>query len=122
MAKGFETWRDDCNIRRILEIKGIPLILNAWTYEGRPALIKPTLELVREQLARVGIALSLKITKKGSPINRAMQKGYVHLNLQMWNTALQGDPDYFISRVFTSGQASNFMGYQNPELERLAKK
>ncbi len=111
----------DENKDGILEIKGRPLILNAWTYEGRPAL-KPTLELVQEQLARVGIALNLKITKKGSPINRAMQKGYVHLNLQMWNTALQGDPDYFISQVFTSGQASNFMGYENPEIDRLAKK
>ncbi len=111
----------DKNKDGILEIKGRPLILNAWTYEGRASL-KPTLELVREQLARVGIALNLKITKKGSPINRAMQKGYVHLNLQMWNTALQGDPDYFISQVFTSGQASNFMGYKNPELDKLAKK
>jgi len=111
----------DENRDGILEIKGHPLVLNAWTYEGRAAL-KPTLELVQEQLARVGIALNLKITKKGSPINRAMQKGYVHLNLQMWNTALQGDPDYFISQVFTSGQASNFMGYENPELDRLAKK
>ncbi|MBL0699610.1 MAG: ABC transporter substrate-binding protein, partial [Desulfosarcina sp.] len=111
----------DENKDGILEIKGSPLILNAWTYEGRPSL-KPTLELVQEHLTRVGIALNLKITKKGSPINRAMQKGYVHLNLQMWNTALQGDPDYFISQVFPSGQASNFMGYENPELDRLAEK
>ena len=63
-------------------INGRPLILNAWTYEGRAAL-KPTLELVQEQLAGVGIALNLKTTKKGSPINRAMKKGYVHLNLQI---------------------------------------
>ncbi len=111
----------DKNKDGILEINGCPLILNAWTYEGRAAL-KPTLELVREQLSVVGIALNLKVVKKGSAINMAMKKGYVHLNLQMWNTALQGDPDYFISQVFTSGQTSNFMGYKNPDLDRLAKK
>ena len=105
----------------ILEIEGRPLTLNAWTYEGRASL-RPTLELIQTQLNRVGIALKLKITKKGSPINRAMKKGEVHLNLQMWNVAPQGDPDYFISNVFTGNAGSNFMGYYNEELDGLAKK
>lgn len=111
----------DSNGDGILEIGSKPLILNAWTYEGRPSL-KPTLELLQVQLARVGIGLKLKVTQKGSPINLAMKKGKVHLNLQMWNTAPQGDPDYFISNIFTRDAVSNFMGYYNSELEVLARK
>ncbi len=111
----------DSNGDGILEIGGRPLLLNVWTYEGRASL-KPLLELVQYQLAKVGIAVKLKITKKGSPINQAMKRGGVHLNLQMWNVAPQGDPDYFISNVFISNAESNFMGYKNLEIDRLAKK
>ena len=105
----------------ILEIAGRPLVLNMWTYETRAAL-KPTLELVQAQLAKVGIATRLKVTRKGSPINQAMQKGDVHLNLQMWNTAPNGDPDFLISGIFTADAGSNFMGYRNEEVDELAKK
>jgi len=105
----------------VLEIDGRPLVLNMWTYEGRASL-KPTLELVQDQLRRVGIASGIRVTKKGSPINEAMKRGEVHLNLQMWNVAPQGDPHYFISNVFTAGAVSNFTGYRNPELDTLAEK
>lgn len=104
-----------------LELNDRPFVLNMWTYEGRASL-KPALELVQSQLKRVGIGSRLKITKKGSPINMAMSKGEVHMNLQMWNTAPQGDPDYFISNVFTGTSESNFMGYRNSELDALAEK
>jgi peptide/nickel transport system substrate-binding protein len=105
----------------ILELDGNPLCLNMWTYEARASL-KPTLELVQAQLAKVGIGARLNVTKKSSPINRAMKKGEVDLNLQMWNSAPQGDPDYFISDIFTTCARSNFMGFHNPELDQLAAK
>lgn len=105
----------------IRELNGRPVVLNMWTYEGRASL-KPTLELVRSQLKRAGISSRIRVTRKGSPINQAMKKGEVHLNLQMWNAAPQGDPDYFISMVFTKNAGSNFMGYHNPELDELARK
>ena len=104
-----------------LELGGSPLVLNMWTYEGRASL-KPTLELVQMQLSKVGIGAKLRVTRKGSPINEAMQKGEVHLNLQMWNAAPQGDPDYFISNLFTSDAGFNYMGYGNSELDALARK
>ncbi len=103
----------------ILELDGKPLILNMWTYETRASL-KPTLELVQAQLSRVGIGAVLKVTRKGSPINHAMKRGGVQLNLQMWNTAPEGDPDFFITRIFKSGAGSNYMGYENAELDELA--
>lgn len=102
----------------IREKEGRPLRLEMWTYETRAAL-KPTLELVKSQLARVGIDARIRVTKKGSPINQAMEQGRVHLNLQMWNTAPQGDPDAFLSDVFMTGARSNFMGYANQKLDRL---
>ncbi len=105
----------------IVEIDGQPVMLNMWTYETRAAL-KPTLELVQAQLSNVGIGSRLKVTRKGAPINHAMRNGEVHLNLQMWNTAPQGDPDFFISSIFTSDAGSNFMGYQNDELDDLARR
>lgn len=104
----------------IREKDGTPLHLEMWTYETRASL-KPTLELIKSQLARVGIDAGIRVTKKGSPINQAMRQGRVHLNLQMWNTAPQGDPDAFLSDVFMTGARSNFMGYANPELDRLLK-
>ena len=104
-----------------LEIDGVPLILNMWTYEGRASL-KPVLELIQAQLLRIGILTNLKVTKTGSPINQAMKRGEVHLNLQMWNSAPEGDPDYFISNVFMQNGGSNFMGYSNKELDDLAEK
>ena len=110
----------DSNGDGILEIAGRPLVLNMWTYETRAAL-KPTLELVQAQLSKVGIGSRLKVTRKGAPINQAMQNGEVHLNLQMWNTAPQGDPDFFISSIFTSDAGSNFMGYHNDALDTLAR-
>lgn len=105
----------------MLEEDGHPLVLNIWTYEGRAAL-KPALELIQAQLRRVGIASRTRITKKGSPINQAMEKGQVQLGLQMWNTAPQGDPDFFLSEIFTSQGGSNFMGYKNAELDELVRK
>ncbi len=102
----------------IREFNGQPLHLEMWTYETRAAL-KPTLELIKAQLARVGIDAGIRVTKKGSPINQAMRQGRVHLNLQMWNTAPQGDPDAFLSDLFRTGARSNCMGYANPELDRL---
>ncbi len=105
----------------VREWRGQPLVLNAWTYEGRAAL-KPVLELVQAQLREVGIALRLRVTKRGSPINQAMRRGEVQMSLQMWNVAPQGDPDYFISNVFTSTAPFNFMGYANAELDSLARR
>ena len=104
----------------VLELDGKPLVLNMWTYDSRASL-KPTLELVQAQLARVGIGGTLKVTRKGAPINQAMRRGDVQLNLQMWNTAPQGDPDFFIANIFTSDGGSNFMGYKNDELDALAR-
>ena len=108
----------DNNQDGIREKDGKPLCLEMWTYEARAAL-KPTLELIRSQLARVGIHARIRVTKKGSPINQAMRQGRVHLNLQMWNTAPQGDPDAFLSDVFMTNARSNVMGYANPKLDRL---
>ncbi len=116
-----EAGAKDSNQDGILEIGGQPLLLNLWTYEERASL-KPAMELVQAQLREMGIATKLKVTRKGSPINQAMRKGEVHLNLQMWNVAPQGDPDYFISNVFTGTARSNLMGYHNPELDALAAK
>lgn len=105
----------------VVEMDGRPLLLTMWTYDSRAAL-KPTLELVQAQLAKVGIAARLKVTRKSSPINQAMQRGAVHMNLQMWNTAPQGDPHFFICSIFTTDAGSNFMGYRNAELDKLAQK
>ena len=105
----------------IREKDGKPLCLEMWTYETRAAL-KPTLELIKSQLLRVGIDARIRVTKKGSPINQAMRQGRVHLNLQMWNSAPQGDPDAFLSDLFVTGARSNFMGYSNPELDKLIRK
>lgn len=116
----FEAGAKDSDGDGILEMGGQPLLLNMWTYEGRASL-KPVLELIQAQLHKVGIVTKLKVTQKGSPINQAMRKGEVHLNLQMWNVAPQGDPDFFISNVFTGRAGSNFMGYHNPELDELAR-
>ena len=65
--------------------------------------------------------MKLKVTRKASPINRGMSRGEVHLGLQMWNVAPQGDPDFFISNVFVHNSGSNFMGYHNLELDLLAQ-
>ncbi|MDH4316997.1 MAG: ABC transporter substrate-binding protein [Desulfobulbaceae bacterium] len=111
----------DTNNDGILELAGKPLLLNMWTYEGRASL-KPILELLQDQLLKVGIGTKIKITKTGSPINQAMIRGDVQLSLQMRNVAPEGDPDSFISNVFVTGAGSNFMGYNNTELDILADK
>lgn len=111
----------DDNNDGLLDLDGKPLILNMWSYEGRASL-KPILEMIQDQLLTVGIGTKIRITKTGSPINNAMKRGDVHLNLQMWNVAPEGDPDFFISNVFVGGAGSNFMGYQNKNLDELAFK
>jgi len=110
----------DANGDGILELHGKDLILNMWTYEGRPAL-KLTVELLQAQLKKVGIGTRIRVVPKSSTIDKAMSKGDVHLNLQMWNVCPQGDPDYFTSLIFTNDAVLNCMGYTNPELNELFK-
>jgi peptide/nickel transport system substrate-binding protein len=123
-----ETMRilDSCGIRDtdgdgIREKDGVDFTIDMWTYEGRSAL-KPTLELVQEFFRKVGIAAVIQVTQKGSAINREMQLGKVELNLQMWNVAPNGSPEFFIKRILTSDAPCNYMGYRNIQIDSLVKK
>ncbi len=104
----------------IREKDGKDFSINMCTYEGRPSL-RPTLELVQEFFRKIHIKSSIKITQKGSVINRETRLGKVALNLQMWNTAPNGSPEYFIKRVVVTGAPSNYMGYSNPEIDSLIR-
>ncbi|MFH0924796.1 MAG: ABC transporter substrate-binding protein [bacterium] len=111
----------DKNKDGLLELDDKPIVLNMWTYESRPAL-KLTLELIQDQLKRIGIASKIRITQNSTSINEAMKKGEVDLNLQMWNVLPQGDPHSFVSSIFISDSEMNIMGYKNNELEAIIKK
>ena len=41
------------------------------------------------------------------------------MNLQAWNVAPQGHPDYLPSTLVQSDGSYNFSGYSNPELDAL---
>jgi peptide/nickel transport system substrate-binding protein len=105
----------------IREKDGKDFIIDMWTYEGRITL-KPTLEMVQEYFRRIGIGANIKITQKGSAINREMQLGKVDMSLQMWNVSPNGSPEYFIKRIMTSDAPSNYMGYVNTQVDSLVRK
>jgi peptide/nickel transport system substrate-binding protein len=116
----FKAGAVDSNGDGILELNGRDLLLNLWTYEGRPVL-RLTAELVQAQLRNVGIGTRIRVTQKSSAIDRAMSRGDVQLNLQLWNVCPQGEPNYFISLVLADDAELNCMGYANPKLNDLFK-
>ena len=103
-----------------LEFNGEPIKLRIWTYEGRPAL-RPTAELIQDQLKRVGIDSKIRVSKSTATCEEAIGKGEAEFVLYMANSAPQGDPDYFVTTYFDHTSLFDFNGYHNPEVEKLAE-
>ena len=102
----------------ILEYKGEPLNLKIWTYEGRPSL-KPTVELAQAQLKRIGIDSKIRMTKSGASCEEALSNNEADLILYMFNTTPQGDADYFVTNLLSSGSSMNRNRYKNDTIEKL---
>lgn len=103
---------------RELDGKEISLVIRS--YEGRAAL-RPTLEITQALLQQIGIGAEISMAEYDAN-NDALKAGEIHMHLQAWGTAPQGDPDYFPSTLVETGVSYNFSGYSNSELDQLLKK
>ncbi len=102
------------------ELNGEEVSLKIRSYEGRAAL-RPTLEITQALLQQIGIGSEISMAEYDAN-NEALKAGEIHMHLQAWGTAPQGDPDYFPSTLVESGVGYNFSGYSNEELDELLKK
>ncbi|WP_052741947.1 ABC transporter substrate-binding protein [Kiloniella litopenaei] len=110
----------DTNDDGIREIDGENIVLKLRSYEGRPAL-KPTLEVTQALLSKLGLKVEISMGEYQAN-NDALKLGEIHMHLQAWGTAPQGDPDYFPSTLLDSEAGYNFSGYNNPKLDALLEK
>lgn len=102
------------------ELDGEEISLKIRSYEGRAAL-RPTLEITQALLQQIGIGSEISMAEYDAN-NEALKAGEIHMHLQAWGTAPQGDPDYFPSTLVESGVGYNFSGYSNTELDALLVK
>jgi len=102
------------------ELDGEEISLKIRSYEGRAAL-RPTLEITQAMLQQIGIGSEISMAEYDAN-NEALKAGEIHMHLQAWGTAPQGDPDYFPSTLVETGVGYNFSGYSNKELDELLKK
>lgn len=104
----------------IREIAGKDIVIKLRSYEGRPAL-RPTLEITQAMLHEIGIKADISIGEYEAN-SSALKSGEIHMHLQAWGTAPQGDPDYFPSTLLRTKASANFSGYSSPRLDALLAK
>jgi len=80
-----------------------------------PELLK-TGEIVREQLAQVGITMNITQLEVTVWIQRLIKRQYQLTSIYAAGTV---DPDTFYSSELTSTGADNFTGYKNPKVDSL---
>lgn len=102
------------------ELDGEEISLKIRSYEGRAAL-RPTIEITQALLQQIGIGSEISMAEYDAN-NEALKSGEIHMHLQAWGTAPQGDPDYLPSTLVETGVGYNFSGYSNRELDDLLKK
>jgi peptide/nickel transport system substrate-binding protein len=102
------------------ELAGTDINLKLRSYEGRPAL-RPTLEITQAMLAELGIKAEISIGEFEAN-SLALRNTEIHMHLQAWGTAPQGDPDYFPSTLLRSNANANHSGYSNAKLDILLDK
>ncbi|OMH34003.1 peptide ABC transporter substrate-binding protein [Motiliproteus sp. MSK22-1] len=101
----------------IRELDGKDITLKMRSYEGRAAL-RPTLEISQQLLMKLGLNVEIAMGEFGAN-NDALKAGEIQINLQAWNAAPQGHPDYFPSTLVQTDGGFNFSGYSNPKLDAL---
>ena len=100
----------------VLDYDGKPFEITIKTYTKRPEL-KPTAEVMVEQLKDIGIKASVEI-RDTSTLSDEVKTGNYDLALYAWGVAPTGDPDYFLSRHFEStGNEAQLTGYSNTEVD-----
>lgn len=80
-----------------------------------PELLK-TGEIVKEQLAQVGITLNIVQLEVTVWVQRLIKRQYEMTSIYAAGTV---DPDTFYSSELTSNGADNFTGYKNPRVDAL---
>ena len=99
-----------------LEYEGEPFTLDIKTYSARPEL-RPSAEVMAIQLNSIGIE-SKAITLESGALSADMNNGDYDLALYAWGIAPTGDPDYFLTQHFESGNTySEWTGYSNPDVD-----
>nr|QNO57355.1 HTH-type transcriptional regulator SgrR [Methanosarcinales archaeon ANME-1 ERB7] len=100
----------------VLDYDGSPFEITIKTYTSR-AELKPTAEVIVEQLKEIGIKASVE-TRDSSTLKEEVAAGNYDLALWSWGVAPTGDPDYFLSYHFdSSGKYAGWAGYNNPEVD-----
>ncbi|ATW27603.1 ABC transporter substrate-binding protein [Candidatus Formimonas warabiya] len=85
------------------------------TYSSRPEL--PQIgQVLQSQLAQIGIKVSVEVVEN---IDESMSSGNFDAVIYSMNTAVTGDPQYFLNIFFKTGADSNYGKYSNPALDKV---
>ncbi|AEH60087.1 extracellular solute-binding protein family 5 [Methanosalsum zhilinae DSM 4017] len=99
-----------------LEYNGEPFTIDIKTYSARPEL-RPAAEVMAIQLKSIGIE-SKAVTLESGALSADMNNGNYDLALYAWGIAPTGDPDYFLTQHFESGNTyAEWTGYSNPDVD-----
>ena len=104
----------------VRELAGKDILIKLRSYEGRAAL-RPTLEITQAMLSDIGIKVEISIGEFEAN-NSALKSGEIHMHLQAWGTAPQGDPDYFPNTLLRTNANANVSGYSNATIDNLLRK
>jgi peptide/nickel transport system substrate-binding protein len=122
--KGFDDLRqsryDPVLARKFLEDAGFlkGLMLNIYVFS--PAYSRQMkIELIKSQLAKIGITLHTKFFEKWELFVGALAKEECHLFLHGYGAELIGDPGNFLFALFHSTSPGNHVNYSNRYVDQL---
>lgn len=109
-------WHPDAN--GILVKDGQPFEFTILTNQGND-IRQRTAEIIQRRLRQIGILVRIRTVEWAAFLKQFIEKGQFDAVLLGWNTGL--DPDQFDiwSSTKTKPGELNFIGYNNPEVDRL---
>lgn len=85
------------------------------TYGSRPEL--PQIgQVLQSQLEEIGIKVAVEVVEN---IDESMSSGNFDAVIYSMNTAVTGDPQYFLNIFFQTGADSNYGKYSSPALDKV---
>jgi peptide/nickel transport system substrate-binding protein len=109
-------WRP--NAEGILVKDGRPFAFTILTNQGNDIRVR-TAEIIQRRLRQIGILVKIRMVEWAAFLKEFIEKGRFEAVLLGWNTGLDPDQYDIWSSTKTKPGELNFIGYKNPEVDKL---
>ncbi|MEJ2671953.1 MAG: peptide-binding protein [Deltaproteobacteria bacterium] len=106
------------NAEGVLTKNGQPFEFTILTNQGNNIRVR-TAEIIQRRLHNIGIQVKIRTIEWASFLKQFIEKGRFEAVLLGWNTGLDPDQYDIWSSTKTKPGELNFIGYKNPEVDRL---